>query len=272
MRPLYKPWCNEAPGRTKDNLGLWYDKYCDQWCRNPDNGTIAPEAWTLKSFGSSNPKLDWIKTVTARAVGDATLFRETVERTNKLLAAYDQKPLPFKTTGPFVTGLGRGHPVENGFAWHHSLGVPYLPGASVKGMVRAWVEQWKDEGWLKNYATKVIEIFGPKGDEARNNPDTGSVIFLDALPSSPVHLQPDIMTPHYAPYYKNGEPPADWYSPIPIPFLVVAPGTTFLFGVLPRHVSNTADCGLVQGWLRDALEAIGAGAKTAVGYGRFEPT
>ncbi|MCI0590007.1 MAG: type III-B CRISPR module RAMP protein Cmr6 [Gammaproteobacteria bacterium] len=269
MRPLYKPWCNEDPDRTKDNLGLWYDKFCDQWCRNPEytssNGTI-DEGWTLKSFGSSNPKLDWIKTVTNGTVGDAKLLSGISERTKKLLTAHGQEPLPFKTAGPFVTGLGRGHPVENGFAWHHSLGVPYLPGASVKGTVRAWVEQW-----LAENTGKTKQIFGPNGDEARKNPDTGSVIFLDALPSSPVHLQPDIMTPHYAPYYQNGEPPADWYSPIPIPFLVVAPGTTFLFGVLPRNARNTDDCESVQKWLRKALDAIGAGAKTAVGYGRFEP-
>ena len=47
----------------------------------------------------------------------------------------------FTTDGRFVTGTGRSHSVENGFAWHPTLGTPYLSGSSVKGMIRARAQE-----------------------------------------------------------------------------------------------------------------------------------
>jgi len=46
----------------------------------------------------------------------------------------------FATDWHFVTGMGSSHPAENGFSWHPVLGTPYLPGAGVKGLLRAWME------------------------------------------------------------------------------------------------------------------------------------
>jgi CRISPR-associated protein Cmr6 len=46
-----------------------------------------------------------------------------------------------KTTGPFVTGMGKEHPLENGFAFLDPYGIPYLPGSSVKGVVRRAAEE-----------------------------------------------------------------------------------------------------------------------------------
>ena len=44
-------------------------------------------------------------------------------------------------TSPFVTGMGNPHPVENGFSFLSPYGVPYLPGASIKGVVRRAAEE-----------------------------------------------------------------------------------------------------------------------------------
>lgn len=79
------------------------------------------------------------------------------------------------------------------------------------------------------------------------------------------------MTPHYGPYYQDGEVPGDWHNPIPIPFLVVEEGTNWQVTFLSRAGQLTSDeieefCGLVA----QALLWSGAGAKTAVGYGRFD--
>jgi CRISPR-associated protein Cmr6 len=156
--------------------------------------------------------------------------------------------------------------VENGFAWHHTLGVPYLPGSSIKGMVRAWAKQWLDQ----KHEEAAKRIFGESKDMG-----IGSVIFMDAVPIEPVKLEADVMTPHYGPYYQDNQnqvPPADWHNPVPIPFLTVAAHTPFLFGVLPRRIQDNQaidDCETVKDWLDAALVTIGAGAKTAVGYGRF---
>lgn len=269
MRPLYAGSNNAS--LAAGNAGLWYDKYCDRWGVSAGSQVGALPVWSLRASGNANPKLDWIAKVTKDKVGEQRLLEEAADRLARLLAAHGQTALFFKTDGPFVTGLGREHPVENGFAWHHISGAPYLPGSSVKGMVRAWAESWihpEPDVDLRR------QIFGPRGAAARESSAVGSVIFLDALPTKPVQLQADVMTPHYAPYYQDatGEtPPADWHSPTPIPFLVVSRDTTFQFGMLPRRPDASADVDTVRGWLTDALDAIGAGAKTAVGYGRFEP-
>jgi len=45
-----------------------------------------------------------------------------------------------KSQSPFATGLGNEHPLENGFSFLSPYGVPYLPGSSVKGVLRRAAE------------------------------------------------------------------------------------------------------------------------------------
>ena len=164
----------------------------------------------------------------------------------------------FTSTSRFVTGLGLSHPVENGFAWHPALGTPYLPGSSVKGMVRAWA---KLDAHPKPDCGLIERLLGA--------PDkVGSVCILDAVPIEPVQLVADVMTPHYAGWTED-DPPGDWRSPTPVPFLVTAAETPFLFGIVPRRAVSGTDLDAVIGWLRSAVSWAGGGAKTAVGYGRF---
>jgi len=44
-------------------------------------------------------------------------------------------------TSPLTTGIGREHPTENGFAFLDPYGLPYLPGSSVKGVLRRAAEE-----------------------------------------------------------------------------------------------------------------------------------
>jgi CRISPR type III-B/RAMP module RAMP protein Cmr6 len=117
----------------------------------------------------------------------------------------------------------------------------------------------------KRVDAAVALVFGPTNGPA----SAGSVIFLDALPIGPVALDADVMTPHYAPWYQDGKAPGDWHSPTLIPFLTVALGQTFQFALLPRTPADAADCERAETLLRQALETLGAGAKTAAGYGVF---
>jgi CRISPR-associated protein Cmr6 len=255
--PIYKN--HNAPGSLPRhaNTGLWFDKFFNQW---PVNG------WSLSPVPDKNPKLDWIRTVTGQSAGDRHLLREHADRMAALARARGGSALHFKTASRFATGLGREHPIENGFVWHPALGTPFLPGSSVKGLVRAWAATW-----LETDGGLVARIFGPR-DLRAAPPNIGSVIFFDALPITPVKLAADVMTPHYGPYYERSEMPGDWHSPVPIPFLTVSPGQGFVFALTPRTLSNDdrADCHTAVGWLENALLELGAGAKTAVGYGRFE--
>lgn len=234
------------------NNSLWYDKFCNTW----------NSGWLI----DSPAKLRWMETVTGQACGERELLEEHTERLTALADQLGGGFRMFTSTYRFISGLGREHPVENGFAWHHSLGTPYLPGSSVKGMLRSYLATWADTP-----GADITRIFGPRED--KNNHAVGSVIFLDAIPTQPVTLEADVMTPHYGPYYQHGETPGDWHSPVPIPFLTVAKNTKFLIAVLPRTRSeqDIKDCEAVLSWLAEALQATGAGAKTAIGYGRFKP-
>ncbi len=255
MLPLYKELQNNViltSYKENYNTGLWYNKFCNQW--NDKN------FWKL-----AERKIDWIKTVTNGKVGDTDKIKDIVQRKLFLVNNLGGEFFLYETQWRFVTGLGLEHPVENGFTWHHNLGVPYLPGSSVKGMVRAWAES----NFSSNIVAydKLIQIFG---DEKKKV--VGSVIFFDALPYNSVKLEVDVMTPHYSPYYNKGEAlPGDWYNPEPIPFLTVAEGTNFVFSIAPRTNSeqNIENLELVSVWLGEALDLFGAGAKTASGYGRF---
>jgi CRISPR-associated protein Cmr6 len=82
-------------------------------------------------------------------------------------------------------------------------------------------------------------------------------------------LEADVMTPHYSPWTADN-PPGDWRSPTPIPFLTAAPGLEFQFAVFPRAKHDSEPMVTVGHWLEEALTEMGAGAKTAVGYGRMK--
>jgi CRISPR-associated protein Cmr6 len=80
------------------------------------------------------------------------------------------------------------------------------------------------------------------------------------------------MNPHYPKYYGGTAKPTDDDSPNPIKFYAVPMGTTFVF----RIASNKTDpkMATIKGvalteLLKDTLEQMGMGAKTAVGYGWF---
>lgn len=277
-RPLYKS-CTDSSTRLQPggHAGLWFDKFCHTWVES--RAKNQPNPWSLKVDGDRNPKLDWIRTVVNRRLGDPTALEQYAARIAGLAHALGGQILVFKTSSRLATGLGREHPVENGFTWHPTLGTPYLPGSSVKGLVRAWVET----GLAPEPPTpeSFRRIFGspPRTEQSRFAPNAcGSVIFFDAVPVKPVALKPDVMTVHHADYYQGVRhdrlgiaPPADWDDPEPIPFLTVAPGALFLFALAPRDRSPeaAADCQTATTWLQPALERLGIGAKTAVGYGRM---
>lgn len=251
--PLPKGLHVERPAGDH-NAGLWYDKFFHHW--NSDFMSV-PDAG----------KSEWVGEAARNKIGNAGQLQEQHDRLQRLMAVCGGHLLHFRTDGRFVTGLGREHPVENGFAWHHTLGVPYLPGSCVKGMLRAWAREQDIE------PNVIARIFGPAN---QNNARVGSVVVGDALPIASVQLVAEVMTPHYGPYYQDEDaktPPADWHDPIPIPFLAVDRGQTFVFTLAPTRANNAGDvrdCNSAFAWLSEALTWLGAGAKTAVGYGRFE--
>lgn len=252
MTPLYRD--HRAPddpfkGDGADaNAGLWYDKFC---------------RWNAAGGGYAVDKGAWVGSM-AMKVGAERLLGEAVTRLGDLVLARRGHVGFFRAETPLTTGLGLWHPVENGFMWHHTLGTPVLPASGLKGMAREWARTW-----LRADPADVERVFGPAPDSDRER-RVGSVMFFDGLPACPVKLSPDVMTPHYAPYYADetgATPPGDWFDPIPIPFLSVAPATLFALGVAPRTGGDSGDADLAWAWLQEALSTTGFGAKTTSGYG-----
>ncbi len=286
--------------------GLWFDRFFNQYDNN----------WSIIKANPPNTeegKKHWINTVVGLC-GNNKQLGAACRRQEKLCHQLSGQVLEVKTTWHFTTGLGNPHPVENGFAWHPTLGVPYLSGAAVKGLLRAWVEGgWMDCGEGDEAAKRQARLdetlyrwFGSEDMEPARRKElrqdgfipptqgntgldtkAGMFIFFDAIPVSSVELACDVMTPHYGEWYQSGgeinnvggEPdkvPADWHNPVPVPFLVVK-RANFLFCIAPRRMPHDdegkarvkAELADAVQVLEKALEYLGAGSKTAVGYGRM---
>lgn len=236
------------------NTGLWYNKFFNQWERKG-------QEWDIKKDGKDK----WLKDVQNGSIGNLNLLQKNIERYIKLVDALDGELLFLKNTSSFVVGIGNAHPIENGFTWHYNLGLPYLPSSSIKGLVRAWAKNWNNSGnSQKDLIYKLL------GAEKNQDSKAGDIIFFDALPLEPVRLETDIMTVHYSDYYTKGTAPGDWENPIPIPFLTVSPNQAFILGITSKNKEDNKSLDIVAEWIEKALNILGIGAKTSLGYGLFE--
>lgn len=211
--------------------------------------------------------------------GHQQQLADSTTRRIQLVTALEGSFGVFATDWHFVTGTGNNHPAENGFSWHHTLGTPYLPGTAVKGLLRAWLEGWKYAGdENKTEREKLVhEWFGrdAKKEGANDAGKAGDLIFFDALPIEPPSVLLDIMTPHMGKWYERGDgtinhenQPGDWHSPVPINFLVTS-DARFVFSIAPRTAAAKSYVKEAMEHLKDALAWLGAGAKTAAGYGHM---
>ena len=199
-----------------------------------------------------------------------------------------------------VVGLGTNHPYEVSMKLHHIYGVPIIPGSALKGIARDMallkigdnLKQIEEniQGWFKDNDKKKKFFAKIKGEEFSNLTNeeklllafgnqqfSGIVVFLDAIPDSAPKFKVDIMNPHYPEYYQGKNFPTDWQNPNPIKFLTVE-NTKFRFTVLVNKARLNRDdkddyakdvANYAWEMLKEALEELGVGAKTSVGYGYF---
>jgi CRISPR-associated protein Cmr6 len=212
-------------------------------------------------------------------------FEELSQRRRQMLTALHARFLAAVTLGPFTLHLARSSSLENaGICLHPLYGFVYLLGSGVKGMAHAFACQawlpaqpdrpaawqaicqvfgWAPSRWLNDLAERL-------GVRPPRDACAGAVVFHDAWPDTWPRLQIDILNNHHSRYYQKGEPPGDWDSPVPVYFLSVPAGQRFSFAVAPRRSDCAGDLlDRAVEWLSGALEHLGAGAKTASGYGDF---
>ena len=253
------------------NVGLWFTRFYNAFDADWKVGDEGKRVWIQKIQGSK---------------GTLEALKQSAQRLDALGKALGAEVVNFKTDWNFATGMGINHPVENGFTWHHTLGVPYLPASGVKGMLRGWVEAWMAHDSEDSKKRCIHQWFGANAAEGELSEGAGNLIFFDALPIGVVNLSCDVMTPHMGDWYAKGgeiksdadyakKAPADWHSPVPVPFLVVKLAE-FKFMIAPRLTGNSSvdsqsqlDAKAAMVELEHGLEWIGAGAKTSAGYGRM---
>jgi len=176
--------------------------------------------------------------------------------------------------------------LENaGLCMDPHLGLPYIPGSSLKGIARAAARECNAE------PSKIMAVFGwSAGDmqypeEAGRDGCAGSVAFLPAYPKNDFRLAADVLTCHYPEYYRSAEEvqAMDNEDPLPSFFPAVEPGAIFSFSLvlirgwlmlkkafeafnLPPDFDPLEQASI---WLEYGLCELGVGAKTSAGYGWF---
>ena len=182
-------------------------------------------------------------------------------------------------------GLAATH--EVGLSLHHTYGVPYLPGSSLKGVLAHYVDEVlgstdaafrgpvldAETGQVtREPGARFRAIFGAAPSEGDELGFEGYVEFHDALVEPPADqklLVRDVLTPHQVTYYRDGSAdPNDYTSPIPVGFVTARPGLSYHL-VLSGPAQWTS---LALKLLKCALDERGVGGKTTSGYGRFTVT
>ncbi|TVS15229.1 MAG: type III-B CRISPR module RAMP protein Cmr6 [Gammaproteobacteria bacterium] len=257
------------------HAGLWFERFFDRY--EGDWTVDSPRNDFLCSLIGQRSAQAGTQAGQGRVGSERELHRQA-DAMAELTEQLSGRCFLLESTWHFATGLGSPHPMENSLLWHPILGTPYLPGSAVKGLARAWLE-------LHDYDPAVRKrLFGsddkdPRratGDDSSPPLIAGEVIFFDALPVEPVSLAIDTMTPHMGKWYEKGAArpgkpettPGDWHAPNPIIFLA-ARRIILQFAVAPRTSAARPLVPLAVDALKAALEHLGAGAKTAVGYGSF---
>lgn len=208
-------------------------------------------------------------------------FDPFVERRRKALEESGTTAVRRYNQTRLVIGLGLPHPTETALLLDRLTGCPYVPGSSVKGVLRAAARLVAageltagegGEGDRTFWSGNLDRLFGPElGGEA--TPAKGELRVYDAFPATWPKLELDVLTPHYAEYYSDDgatKPPADWLDPNPVSFLTVQAGTAFTFWLgHARPAGGASDLAAAVRLLDAALEWLGLGGKTSSGYGVF---
>ncbi|MGD9732066.1 MAG: type III-B CRISPR module RAMP protein Cmr6 [Desulfamplus sp.] len=248
----------------QNNFGLFFKKFWKYELKGLEFKAKIPVAHKPLNVNKFLSKLHERQTLCLASY--AELGSETLE-----ISAISETPL--------LTGIGETSPTEVGMVFDRNMGIPYLPASSIKGAVRYaycvnFANAKENYDKVKNGSVEekdvkgLVELFGgTDADDAKR----GGFAFIDAYSETVPELKVDIMNPHHGKYYQNQSPegPIETELPIPIKFLVVEKGLTYKFrGFFINKDAEKYKDQLIEAF-RTAMTLLGLGAKTAVGYGRF---
>lgn len=240
----------------------------------------------------ASPRYSWLEVRCKEFEPDEKLISASAKRWYQLTQGAER--FAMTTQSRLVVGLGGKGAMEFGLTLHRVTGLPYIPGSALKGVCRNYMlltiagrqgtEIMPDlvEKLDANLCAGTLDESDPDASLYRRAFGTqavaGEAIFYDAvmLPqnSSPKLFSVDVMTPHFGPYYqgKGRTSPSDDMKPVPVFFPTVNEGIQFGFAVGIRQGSTMSpdDVTDIATKLKEAVETLGVGAKTAAGYGVLE--
>jgi CRISPR type III-B/RAMP module RAMP protein Cmr6 len=237
--------------------------------------------------------LEWLCEL-ARVQGPAQDMWEAISRQRREALA-DATWVKLEVLSPLAIGLGNPSIKENaGVAWHHTYGVPIIPGASLKGLLRHYLtEELGGNGpqpvvgilcqpddsreavlaWA--HARREGESSGGAADhcsvpdlatllvgEAGDKGGAGIMCFHDALPTGAhdAWLDVDVLTSHHPEYYtadqRDQTKALETDEPNPVHFLVVRRGVTFDLPISLTHRGRALPSRVRDGALAMTLQML----------------
>ncbi|MDI6809665.1 MAG: type III-B CRISPR module RAMP protein Cmr6 [Candidatus Eisenbacteria bacterium] len=270
MIPVPAAMTGDRDFETSVNLSLRYYKLADVFEEKKNN------AKQLIGYEITKDRSKFLKNVIKRSTEKKDVYAEAFRLRRQQLDQIGDG-FPLTTAKRLLFGVGYSHPLEIGFTFDWTTGLPIIPGSSLKGVARSFGKDKESRDQLGIDAETLKQILGPDPKEPPH--ESGRIIFFPAYPClrpDQAFLELDVMTPHYKEYYDDpSNPPADWYNPVPLHFLTVPVGVKYCFRLADRHnlaEKETPDnlLGKAMSILKSALTEHGVGAKTAVDYGYFK--
>ena len=229
-----------------------------------------------KNLGTDEFKTDVIRI--NKYIEDIIFLQSDYNRYGNLLNETDVLYMKIKYPGVIIVmgnmhGTGKDfdgdEEIKNGFSFDYTTGQPYIPGSSVKGMLRSYFKE------QRNAVAEILKAITEKEwteEEIKTLEDDIFVnhdVFFDAViywgDEYGNILSMDFITPHKSPV-KN---------PIPIRILKINPGVKleFRFKLYDHSVGNKCiDKNKLLELFEELRQLFGVGAKTNVGYGIMEIT
>jgi CRISPR-associated protein Cmr6 len=213
-----------------------------------------------------------------------SLTKAVMEETKNALLAldYDVIDVTARLDYKAISGMSEGlfHLIfEVGLNYDELLDVPYIPGSTIKGIMRSRLyELTKNKG---------EELFGPLNNIGKDNAWKGKIVVSDAYPipnnknnnsEETKLLTGDILNPHY---YKNNEAVKSEYEVMPTPIIHISirDNVKFRFLIGIEKNANPGEAGKILN-VKSAKELVmilllyslktGMGARSTKGYGFFE--
>jgi len=262
----------------------------------PQHLALAYDAWAPVAAGGKvpqNERTGWLEKLERIAI--SADYVAAFERWESSFNQAGDRVARVKLKSRLLVGHGNSSATDVGLSVHHTWGVPFIPGAALKGLVAHYLDAvygpedgvagdpmrapyqgviWRGRRVERGPGDIYRKLFGaPGADDDDGGATAGAVLFHDALyvPGSATDDRPfatDVLTVHQKEQYYDkagGDWPNDYEDPVPIQFLSVRPGVQMLLAL-----SGPAICTeFAEKLLIDALGEWGSGGKTSSGYGRF---